>query len=189
MFCNPNAGLISYFGRRLQLWQEIAAALGAVLAVATMSIAQMGHDVTPQNPSPGHARVYFAMGRRDVPCKSYRLKVTMSGRMLVQGEFSSEFQLPAEATKLAPEDLLDVQAECGGHTWNFGRVPGSALSWGSWRIGTAWPPFQPEFTGPKFAKCRTIQYLDVYPVGELGWGIFKSVPRTLANSHQACTGD
>jgi hypothetical protein len=160
-----------------------------LFATAISSLSQRKPDlgIRPE-PGPNRLEVRFASGEKALTCRLFSLRIERSGRVLVDGKFTSGFQLPTGEVEPSFEEKLDVQVSCGEHLWHFSRVPSGALVQGWWWVGTDYPPFQSEFGGQKFANCRAIRYLIVDPTHHAGFDYFETTPSTLDDSHEACTG-
>jgi hypothetical protein len=160
------------------------------LVLASLSSPAQRKPELGSRPDPGLGRVEvrFALGKNAVTCKEFSLTVTRNGETLIDGRFSSGFQLPSASSKLQPEETINVQIACAKQQWRFSQVPGTALSQGWWWVGTEYPPFDAEYRNPRFAKCRVIRYLKVDGTGQLGFGHLETIPSTLDGSHEACTG-
>lgn len=162
----------------------------AILVLALFpSYAQRRPEVAySPDPGPGRVEVRFAIGKRSVNCRMFSIEVKRDDKTLVKGEFLSGFQLPVEESKTSIRRELEVRIGCGKNQWHFSRVPDKALLQGWWWIGTDYPPFQAEFSGDRFAKCRSIRYMTVDPTNQMGFDYFETTPITLDGSRVACTG-
>src|SRR5258706_11186954 len=152
------------------------------------SAAQVRPDLgSPPDPGRNRVEVRFAMDKRTVKCQSFFLSMSTSRKTLLKGNFSSSFELPLSF----PPSIrtVDVRASCGKHSWHFSRVPRKSFVEG-WRwIGTDHPPFQTEFSGPVYSRCRAIRYLLVSGSKEDGLDYFETTPRTVRIGSEVCTGD
>lgn len=161
-------------------------ALSLLLASAPL-FAQRKSENMP-DPGPNTIAVRFASGEQTVSCRTFALNVERDGKVLIHGRFTSGFQLPAELSPTSFDEKIKIMVACGKHEWVFSHVPSHALRPGWWWIGTDYPPFQSEFGGEKFAKCRVIRYLIADPTHHEGFDYFETMPSSLEGSKEACTG-
>jgi hypothetical protein len=172
--------------RRHPIKKQVALSL---LLMSASSFAQRKPD-QGSLPDPGQntIAIRFASGDRTASCRSFALRVERDGKVLIEGRFTSSFKLPADLPATSFDEKIKVNVSCGKHDWSFSHVPSHALRQGWWWIGTDYPPFQSEFGGDKFAKCRIIRYLITSPTQHEGFDYFETTPETLEGSKEACTG-
>jgi hypothetical protein len=132
------------------------------------------------DPGPNRIEVRFALGEKAVTCKRFHLTAKVGGRVIMEGQFASGFQIPSEATTLPRNDALQPEFQCGSHRWQFTKVGERAFLPGWWWVGTDYPPFQETFQGrPEFKDAIWIRYLIVDPTKESGFNVYKYCPANL----------
>ena len=109
------------------------------------------------------------------------MKVKQADQVLINGSFAAGFDLPPGVPK-GPKPALDVTIGCAGYVWHFDRVPTAMLQRGWWFVGTDYPPFQPDFSCPKFAGLQLIRYVQFVPNQGNGFNYYETVPRSAENT-------
>lgn len=74
------------------------------------------------DPGPSRIQVRFALGEKAVKCENFHLAAKVEGRVIIDGQFASAFQIPAEAMTLPKNDALEIEFKCGNHRWHFTKV-------------------------------------------------------------------
>lgn len=125
--------------------------------------------------------VRFAVDKKPVTCDQFSLKIEQGGRTIRDANFNSAFDLPVGEPK-SPEPLLTITIGCAGYIWHFDHVPTGAMQRGWWFVGTDYPPFQSDFSCPKFAQYRLLRYLQFVRNDGSGFDYYETVPRSTTNS-------
>jgi hypothetical protein len=153
--------------------------------LALPSMAQLKSDMGKLSEAPpNRIEVRFAVDKKAVTCDQLSLKVKQGDQMLLKGEFGSGFDLPPGVPK-SPKPPLDVTIGCAGYVWHFDRVPTAMLQRGWWFVGSDYPPFQQEFSCPKFAEFRVIQYVQFVRNDGQGFTYYETMPKSNDNT-QTC---
>jgi len=153
-----------------------------LLVTATVGAQRRPPEIGRKLPDPGPDRieVRFALGEKAVKCEQFHLTAKVEGRVVMDGEFASGFQIPSEAAALPRNDALELELKCGHHRWHFTKVGERAFLAGWWWVGTDYPPFQETFQGwPEFKDAVWIRYLIVDPTKESGFNVYKYCPAKL----------
>ena len=158
-----------------------------LVTACTCSAQRMPALGSSPNVGPNRVEVRFAIGKRAVRCSTFALSIRNGQEEVLAGRFRSGFTLRGLPSPTLGE--LSVRIACGKHRWQFNRVPISALSQGWWWVGTDSPPFQAEFSGGRFRRCRAIRYLIVRPEKREGFDFFETSPPTNEGSKDACTAE
>lgn len=166
--------------------RRLVAIFLVVVVVALLAQSQeTNHDARLDKrgalPNPGRDRieVRFALGEKAVECKRFHLWAKINGQVIINGKFSSSFQIPSEAKNLPHKDALELEFACGKERWRFSDVNEGAFQTGWWWVGTDYPPFQADFQGPRFKDAIWIRYLMTDPMEGLGFDVFTLCPKEL----------
>ena len=130
---------------------------------------------------PNRVEVRFAVDKKTVTCDQFSLKLSQQNRTLLEGSFGSGFNLPPGEPK-SPKPALDVTVGCAGYIWHFDQVPTAMLSRGWWFVGTDYPPFQGEFSCPKFTNFRLVRYVQFVRNDGASVDYYETVPKSADNS-------
>jgi hypothetical protein len=98
--------------------------------------------------------VRFALGEKAVKCENFHLAAKAEGRVIIDGQFASGFQIPVEAMTLPRNDALEIEFKCGDQGWHFTKVGERAFLPGWWWVGTDYPPFPRDISNPPVSGCR-----------------------------------
>lgn len=159
---------------------EIAFALFAILS-PVMQAQRRPPAIEWKFPDPGENRieVRFAIGDKALQCAHFHLSASFDGRVIMNGRFSSGFQIPKQAKILPHRDAVDLDIRCGAYRWHFKDVGERAFLKGWWWVGTDYPPFQETLQDPRFQDAAWIQYFIVDPVEESGFYFYHMCPSNL----------
>ncbi len=157
-------------------------ALGGLLAVG-QTRSSLGK--LPDAP-PNRIEVRFAVDKKTVTCDQFSLKVSQGTRSIVDASFGSGFDLSAGEPK-SPTPSLAVTLSCAGYVWHFDRVPTAMFQRGWWLVGTDYPPFQSDFSCPKFANSRLIRYVQYIRNDGKRFDYYETVPKSDSDG-SGCTG-
>ena len=155
---------------------RLAVLLGLLAAAVAQQKPEFGRS---PNSGPNRIDVRFAFGKKAVTCENFALKAKVGQRSIMDGEYTSGFEIPAAAKDLPRNDELDLEFQCGEYHWHFANVGERAFLPGWWWIGTDYPPFQLELRAPKFKDAAWVQYLIVDPVNDSGFTIYHKCPAKL----------
>ncbi len=136
---------------------------------------------------PNRVEVRFAVDKKAVTCDQFSLKINQGNKSILDGEFGSGFDLP-RGPKSATTPL-EVTIGCAGYVWHFDRVPTAMLERGWWFVGTDYPPFQKDFSCPKFANFRLIRYVQLVRNQGNGFDYYETVPRSSDTAGLGCSGN
>jgi hypothetical protein len=136
---------------------------------------------------PQKIEVRFAKGTETVTCDTFYMHATVSGKPIISGFFERGVDVPRINEADFSKKTAVVDLGCGHESWHFVDVPVGAFVSGWWWVGTDFPPFQAEFSGNKFDKCKMINYLMVDPEGSLGFDLFNTIPVSSRNLKTPCT--
>ena len=136
-------------------------------------------DEQPKAPPPNTIEVRFAIGQNALLCDHFQLLVKDHRKILINGLFSSRFQLPTSSGIFIHRDSLDMRISCGAYHWHFQHAPRRIFLSGWWWIGTDYPPFQRAFREPLFDDAAWVQYLIVDPSADSGFSIYHRCPIAL----------
>lgn len=151
--------------------------LGISLGVAQRRPPEIGRHLP--TPAPSRIEVRFAVGDKAVRCAHFHMTAKAMGRVILDGRFTSGFEIPTNATNLPRKDALELEFKCRKHRWHFTHVGERAFLRGWWWVGTDRPPFQEAFQTPEFSDALWIRYLIVDPSLESGFTVYNVCPVRL----------
>ena len=135
--------------------------------------------------APSRVEVRFAVDKKAVTCDQFSIRVSQGSKSVVDANFTSSFELPGGEPK-SPTPPLAVTLGCAGYVWHFDRVPTAMFQRGWWFVGTDYPPFQGDFSCPKFANFRLIRYLQYVRNDGKGFDYYETVPRSSESDGAGC---
>jgi hypothetical protein len=181
----PNAASTSQKTSYVQAYNpamRLPCAFCWILLLALPSAAQTKSDMGKlPDALPNRVEVRFAVDKKAVTCDQLSLKVKQGDQFLINGGFAAGFDLPPGVPK-SPKPALDVTIGCEGYVWHFDRVPTAMLQRGWWFVGTDYPPFQGDFTCPKFANFQLIRYVQFVRNDGQQFEYYETVPRSAENT-------